>query len=139
MAKEKQTMTPPPQTPQTPAPATRQGCKTGKPRKQDTREPHVIFAERFNTEARLLVRRFQNLAGLGSAKRAKPTQAQLEHVQKWLREQTEECLADMGRKLRAQEAPAADNKPFAVLPEAPAKVQTSAAAAPAAAPVAAKK
>lgn len=112
----------PTQTQTRPAASVAPGGKTGKTRKVDTREPHVIFAERFNTEAKLMTRRFKNLASLGSAKRAKPTPEQFQKVQDWLREQTEECIADMGRKLRAQEAPPASDQPFSVLSEAPAKV-----------------
>lgn len=116
------------QTTQTPTAAPK-GGKTGKARNVDTRPPQVIFAERFNTEAKLMTRRFKNLASLGGAKRARPTPEQFAQVEAWLRDQVEACLADMGRKLRAQEAAPSDDKPFAILPEAPAKVANAPAPA----------
>lgn len=127
----KETKNMPAQTTQPQTPAQSKPKTPGKPRVQDTRPPHVIFAERFNTEARLMSRRYKNLASLGSAKRAKPTPEQFAHVQKWLREQTEACLNDMARKLRAQEAAPSPEQPFSVLPEAPAKVASATPAKPA--------
>lgn len=114
-----------PQTTQSHA-QTPKGGKSGKARNVDTRPAHVIFAERFNTEAKLMTRRFANLQALGNAKRARPTEEQLEKVAEWLRDNTEQTIQELSRRVRAQDVKPADDKPFAILGEAPARTPAQA-------------
>lgn len=86
--------------------------KAKKARAIDTRPAHIIFAERFNNEARLMERRYAALVKLGNAKRAQPTQEQYEKAAEWLRASTERCIEEMGRKMRRNDVKPGDPETF---------------------------
>lgn len=81
-----------PKTSKTPTPKT----TPAKPREKDMRPGHVIFAERFNEELRLMDRRYANLRSLAAARKAHGTPGQVEAGIKWMEAQ----LAEVATALR---------------------------------------
>lgn len=111
---------------QTPANKTAEK-KPRKPRQPDVRPGHVIFADRFNEELRLISRRYDNLRTLASARKAHGTPGQVEAGIKWMESQLAEVATLLRESVNRAQDEASGKPAFKpIVPDTAEPVETSA-------------